>query len=313
MDSKYLAAAERLQGPLAPIMSPFDDRDGLDEASLARAVEYLAHHHVPAMWTTGGTSEMVSLTEAEIFELTRIVCQASAGRIFTIVSNGPTWPVAKCIEFVKFAESCGADAVKVLVNWLGKPSDDAVFDFYGRIADATDLPLLAYTIGQPGMSLDLLLRIIDKYPQFIGIKNDTDDQYLHSVYLAAAPSWFRVITGGMQRPVLTGYRFGQRCYVDGFTMFKPQVAFTFYDLICAGRIDAAVEHIRQYEMRLSELFIYGGRRGFDTKATGKTIGWLVGHYATNRVRFPRQTQAPDGPQVDTIRKLLQQFDLPVVH
>lgn len=312
MDSRYRAASERMQGPLAPIMTPFDARDALDERSLAASVEWMAERGVPVLWTTAGTSEMASLTEAEIFDLARIVTQASRGRIFTIVSTGPTWPASKCVEFVRFAQSCGADAAKLHIPWAGRPSDAGVLEFYGRIADATDLPLLAYTLGQPGLSVDLLLRIIDRHPQFVGIKNDTDDQYLHSVYLAAVPSGFRVITGGMQRPFLTGYRFGQRCYTDVFTRFKPQVATQLYDLVRSDRVDEAVAHIRRYEMRLSDLWIYGGRGGFDTKATGKTISWLVGQFATNRVRFPLQTQAPDGPQVAAIRKLLEEFEVEVV-
>lgn len=312
MDARHRAVSERIQGPLAPVMTPFDDRDELDARSLAASIEWMAKRGVPVLWTTSGTSEMGCLTEAEIFQLTRVVVEASAGRIFTIVSTGPTWPAAKCIEFARFAEGCGADAVKLHLDWAGRPSPEAVLEFYGRIAQATAMPLLAYTLGQPGMSVDLLLRLVERYPQFVGIKNDTDDQYLHSVYLTAAPEGFRVITGGMQRPFLTGYRFGQRCYADVFTRFQPKVALDFYDLVRSDRADEAVAHIQRYEMPLSDLLVYGGRRSFDVKATLKTISWLIGVFATNRVRFPRQSQAPDGPEVAVIRQLLQAFGAEVV-
>lgn len=311
MIESHSQAANRLQGPLAPVMTPFDPNDGLDVQSLAGWIDWMAQRGVPVMWTTGGTSEMVSLTEAEIFTLTRTVGEANRGRIFYIASTGPTWPVPKCIEFVKFAEGCGADAVKVLINWLGGPSDDDVLDFYRRVAASTDLPLVAYTLGQPGMSVDSLMRLIEKVPQVIAIKNDTDDQYRHSAYLTAVPEGFAVITGGMQRPFLTGHLFGQRCYADSFAMFKPELALQFHALVEAGEREQAAEHIRRYEMCVSDLTVFGRHR-LDSKALGKTILWLTGHFATNRVRFPRRTLPAGGSQVQAVREVLEEIGVDVV-
>ena len=97
MNSQCEAAAARIQGPLAPINTPFDARDELDATSLAHWVNWMAERSVPVMWTTGGTSEMVSMTEAEIFRLTESVAEANRGRSFYIASTGPTWPVSKCL------------------------------------------------------------------------------------------------------------------------------------------------------------------------------------------------------------------------
>lgn len=50
----------------------------------------------------------------------------------------------------------------------------------------------------------------------------------------------------------------------------------------------------------------------DEESLAKTISWLVGHFTTNRVRFPGRFHAPDGPEVAAIRELLQAFDVAVV-
>ena len=310
MNEKYQSIAARIRGPLAPILTPFSEADQVDHQSLASLIDWLANQHVPVMWTTGGTSEMMSLTEAEVFEITQTVARANAGRLFYIASPGPTWPVSKCIEFNHFAKDCGVDAVKVHINWLGKPTNQGIVDFYGKIAEATDLPLLAYTVGQPGMSVELLVKLIQSYPQFVGIKNDTDDEYRQTAYLESVPSGFNVITGGMMRPFFLGYHFGQRCYADVLTLFLPAVPLQFFSLLEAGKANEAIEQIKRYEMPWTEL-TFLGRHQFDAKATLKTILWLTGRFATNRVRFPRTSQPVDGQQVKVIRQFLRQIGVPL--
>ena len=311
MNEKYRKIATKMRGPLAPIMTPFDEHDRIDHGSLGRWVDWMAAHDVPVLWTTGGTSEMLALTEQEVFDLTRTACEVNAGRAFLIASTPPLWQAGKVIELVRFAQRAGATAVKVQLNWQGGPKPDDVFDYYRRVADATDMPMLAYTVGQPGMSVDLLVRIIDAIPQVIGIKNDTDDRYLHTAYLDAVPEDFGVLTGGMQRPMVLGYYFGQRCYADTYAMFAPHVASSFFKCMERGDVVGAVEVIRRYEIPWSDLLIFG-RHKLDAKATMKTVLWLTGHFATNRVRFPRRPFAPDGDEVGLVRRFLQQVGVAAV-
>lgn len=303
MNDKYLAIAKRLRGPLAPVLVPFTEDEEVDYQSLARWIDWLGENHVPVMWTTGGTSEMMSLTEDEIFRITKTIAEANKGRVFFIASTGPTWPVSKCVEFVRFAKECGVDAVKVQINWQGGPKPDGIMKFYGQIAESTDLPLLAYTVGQPGMSVDLLMKIIETYPQFMGIKNDTDDEYRQSEYLNAVPPGFAIITGGMMRPFVLGHLFGQRCYADSYAIYKPSIALDFVELMEGGRMSEAIEHIKRYELPWSDL-TFLGRHKLDAKATMKTILWLQGHFTTNHMRFPRVRQSPDGPEVGVVRDFL---------
>ena len=311
MNEKYRTVARKMRGPLSPIMTPFDEQDQIDHESLTRWVDWMVTHDVPVLWTTGGTSEMLALSDQELFDLTRTACEANAGRAFMIASTSPMWEADKAIELIKVAQHAGASAVKVQLNWKAGPKPDEVFDYYRRVADATDMPILVYTVDQPGMSVDLLVRIIDAIPQVIGIKNDTDDRYLHTAYLEAVPKDFGVLTGGMQRPMVLGYYFGQRCYADAYAMFAPQVAWSFFNCMEQGDIAGAIDVIKRYEMPWSDLLIYG-RKSLDSKATMKTVLWLTGHFTTNRVRSPRKTFEAAGTEVDLVRQFLQQVGIETV-
>ena len=311
MNEHYRKVAEQMRGPLAPVMMPYDEQDRIDHQALGTWVDWAVTQGVPVLWTTGGTSEMISLSEEEVFDLTRTVCAANAGRAFLITSTPPLWQACKAIELVKVAQQAGASAVKVQLNWPGGPSDDAVLDYYRRVADTTDMPILVYTVGRPGMSVALLLRIIEAIPQVIGIKNDTDDCYLHTAYLDAVPEGFGILTGGMQRPMVLGYLFGQRCYTDTFAMFAPEIPLRFFRRLEQGDLAGAVDIIKQYELPWTDLLALG-RHKLDSKATMKTILWLTGHYPTNRVRFPRRSLDPDGAGVALIRQFLEQVGVETV-
>ena len=154
------------------------------------------------------------------------------------------------------------------------------------------------------MSVDLLLKIIETFPQFVGMKNDSDNTFRQADYLLSVPPGFAVITGGMKRPFLLGYHFGQRCYASHFSTYMPWVAKEFFSLVESGKFVEAVEQIKQYEMPWSDL-TFLGRHKFDGKSTVKTILWLTGHFATNQMRFPRTRQAIDGPEIPIIREFLE--------
>ena len=89
MDGKYRKVAMKMRGPLAPIMTPFDEEDKVDHESLRRWVDWMVTRDVPVLWTTGGTSEMLALSDQEVFDITLTACEANAGRSFMIASTPP--------------------------------------------------------------------------------------------------------------------------------------------------------------------------------------------------------------------------------
>ncbi len=311
MDEHYKNIAKRIRGPLAPIMVPLKENDEIDHDALGKWINWMADEKIPVFWMTAGTTEMRNgLSEAEVFAVTKTVAEANRGRSFFIAGTPGHWPVAKCIEYVRFAKQQGADAAMPHLDWNESPTNDDVERFYGAIAESSDLPLLAYTLLRPGLPVDLMVKLIQRFPQFVGIKNDTDDLYTQTAYLTAAPPEFAAITGGMQRPFLLGSLFGQKCYADSFAMYAPYIAKSLFDHVVSGHLGEAVRIIKQYEFPMAELTFLGKHR-IESKAMAKTILWLTGHFPTNRVRFPLTTLKPDGPEVVLIRQFLDQVRIPI--
>ncbi|MEW6750147.1 MAG: dihydrodipicolinate synthase family protein, partial [Candidatus Latescibacterota bacterium] len=149
---------QRLKGPVVPVNLCFAEDDELDLEAVGRYAGWLCDQHVPVVLLTYGSSEFMSLTEAEIWSLTQTVGQAVAGRSLYIASTG-WWPPGRCREFLRHAEESGADAVKVQIHpWLGTRRE-VLLGYFDAIQEATSLPLLVWGAWPSPYPIDVVAEL----------------------------------------------------------------------------------------------------------------------------------------------------------
>ena len=297
----------RLVGPLAPVLPAFTDDEGLDLDATCRWVEWVVASGTPMLWLTPGTTRYFSLSDEEVWELTRAVAGVTRGRAILIAATNLHWPVHQCRRYVEHAAECGADVVKVSANWLAGPSQDAVLEYYRAIAVDSPLPLFAYTLtptGGRGMSTELLRRILD-LPEYVGMKNDSGDFYEHRDYLAAIRekgAKFAAMTGGSMMSFLWGYDFGARAFCSAFGAFAPEIPIEFHEHLVAGRRDRALEVVTKYEEPLIDGWSAAG--GW---AAIRAILVFKGFFSSWQERFPQPTLTAD--QAESARDHLARHGL----
>jgi dihydrodipicolinate synthase/N-acetylneuraminate lyase len=295
--NKYRAFARTIRGPLVPLLTAFDDEERLDIDSTCRWVDWLLANGHKLFWTTYGTSHFMSLTDREVMELTEALAKVIAGRGIFIASVPRQWATNQCIEFVHFAARSGAHVVKLQLDWNFTPSDEQVLQHYRRIAEASPLPLFAYTLGPSGVTSALLRRIIE-IPQFIGMKNDSDnfygqERYLWTVRQYGDPEEFLVMTGGGLSSVALAYDLGVKAYGDTTPWFAPALSLRLYD--CFQRGDRALVNRFLAEIEAPLFFHHwpsiGNNSG--TWGWGHAIAYHLGLFASHQMRFPAQTLTPE--------------------
>jgi dihydrodipicolinate synthase/N-acetylneuraminate lyase len=300
-----IKAAKKIGGPLVPIMPAFDADEKLDLDSTCQWVEWQIASGIRNFWTTYGTSHYMCLTDDEICALNQAVAGVTRKRAVFIASTNFTWPAAKCLEFIHAARAWGADVVKVQVDWRWNPNQDAVFDFYRRIALGTSLPLFAYTLAAPnvkGMNRRLLENIMT-LPQFVGMKNDSGDYYEQCDYLRGvrqAGSSLNVMTGGSMASFLHNHQFGARAFAVGIGTVFPKVALRFYATLRAGRLAACARIVQECEEPFYDLY---ARITVSHWACFHTMLRERGLFRSDQMRFPLLTAKPEDRKA--IRKLMQ--------
>ena len=144
-----------LTGIFAAIPTPFTaDGSSVDAAALRAQVDRMVDGGISGVVPTGTTGEFFSLTDAEYRDVIRLNVEAAAGRIKVVAGVGAT-STADAVDYVRYAESVGADAVMVVPPFYDPLSFDALKVFLQRISEATALEIMFYNVpGATGIHLD---------------------------------------------------------------------------------------------------------------------------------------------------------------
>lgn len=305
--NKFRAFARTIRGPLVPLLAAFDDQERLDLASTCRYVDWLIAHGHKLFWTTYGTTHYMALKDSEVLELTEALAKVIAGRGIFIASVPRQWATNQCIEFVHFAARCGVHAVKLQLDWNFLPNDDQVIECYSRIAAVSPVPLLAYTLGPSGITASLLRRII-AIPQFIGMKNDSDnfygnEHYLRTVRQHSDPEEFLIITGGGLSSVALCFDLGVKAYGDTTSLYAPALSHRLYESFRSGNRALVNKFLAEVEEQLffdiwPQIAPMGG-----VWSWVHAIAYHLGLFASPKMRFPMRDMTPK--QIEDAKKFLE--------
>jgi dihydrodipicolinate synthase/N-acetylneuraminate lyase len=195
-------------------VTPFDERGGLDEASLRRQVDWCVRAGAHGIVAPVNASEGPSLTDEERRIVTRIVVEETAGRIPTVIGVSGTG-VQSSLLFTRWAREVGADAVIAMPPYGARLADpEAIFGFYQAVADAAgDLPVFIQNWSGPAgtpMGAPLVVRLLKEIPNVLYSKEETASAgHLMTATLEGAGDACLGVMGGIGgRYLLDEYRRG---------------------------------------------------------------------------------------------------------
>lgn len=130
-----------LHGCFPILCTPFLDDGSLDLGSLEREVDWVIGEGASGVVALAIASEGYKLTEAERDDVARVVIAATANRVPVVISaHGDGTEVA--LDRARRAATLGASAVMVLPPMFVKPDREGLRDYYLRIAQAVDIPVI---------------------------------------------------------------------------------------------------------------------------------------------------------------------------
>jgi 4-hydroxy-tetrahydrodipicolinate synthase len=185
----------RFGSVITAMVTPFREDHAVDYDGAQELATYLLDHGSDAIVVAGSTGESPTLTRKERAELYRAVGEAVRGRGKMICGTG-TYSTAETLELTQDAEDAGADGLLVVTPYYNKPPQRGLIAHFERVADATDLPVVAYNI--PGRTAtriehDTLITLSAK-PNIVAVKDSTGDFQGISRLMAEAPD-FEVYSG----------------------------------------------------------------------------------------------------------------------
>ncbi len=160
-----------LIGTITALATPF--RNGkVSYDDLKKLVAYQIKGGIDGLVPVGTTGESPTLTHDEHMDVIRFVIEQSQGRVPVIAGTGSN-STSEAIDLTKLSHDAGADAMLVVAPYYNKPSQEGLFRHFCAVADATDKPIILYSIpGRCGIeiSVGVVERLRAKYKHVAWIK-----------------------------------------------------------------------------------------------------------------------------------------------
>lgn len=158
-------------GTITALVTPFR-KQAVAYDDLAKLVETQIKGGIDGLVPVGTTGESPTLSHDEHLEVIRATVAAARGRVPVIAGTGSN-STAEAVELTTLATEAGADAVLVVAPYYNKPSQEGVFGYFSAVAEATDKPVILYSIpGRCGIEIGVgvVERLRAKYPHVRYIK-----------------------------------------------------------------------------------------------------------------------------------------------
>ena len=187
-----------LNGILAPVVTPYDDSGDVDLASFARNTRAHFAAGCCGIVVTGSTGEAALLDDVERNALVESA-RREVGSDRTLLVGTGTESTRAVIARTRAAAERGADGVLVVAPhyYSDAMTPEALREHYERVADASPIPVLLYTIPKY-MHFPLPPEVVAElaaHENIIGMKDSSGDAALFARYLESQSESFRVLTG----------------------------------------------------------------------------------------------------------------------
>ncbi len=194
-------STKRFSGVLAPVITPFHADLNPDYDRLLAHCRWLLNKGV-GLAVFGTNSEANSLSLSEKKQLLDKLVEGGIDPM-TVMPGTGSCALSECVDLTKHAVNLGCAGALMLPPFYYKGvSDDGLYAFYSEVIQRvanTDLKIYLYhipPISQVPISLDLIDRLVNAYPENIaGIKDSSGDWENTLALNEAAWPDFRVFCG----------------------------------------------------------------------------------------------------------------------
>lgn len=234
MDPKALQ--KKIRGVVHLVMTPFDEKDELDEKALraglrnalknAKGKDFL-------ILAGGSTAEFYAMNDEETRRYTEIVIDEVNGVCPVIVGTARAG-TKYTVELSRMAEKAGADGVMIVNPYYVTATNENLYEHFKKIAESIQIGVMLYNnpiTTKMWMQPDLVAKI-SKIDNVIASKdNISNPMSFFRMQKAVDPADMTVFTGlGYEMyQYLALSPLGCPAYVSELVNFVPKIAFEIYE------------------------------------------------------------------------------------
>ena len=178
------------------MVTPFNEKGGIDLPALQRLTENLVNGACDFLVVLGTTAETPTLSEEEQRRVLDFVLEVNAKRKPVIVGLAGNNTAELCKRIASFDLS-GVDAVLSACPYYSKPSQAGLIAHFEAVADASSRPVILYNVpARTGCNLEAESTLhLANNPNIVAIKEASGNLVQIDSILLNRPSGFKVFSG----------------------------------------------------------------------------------------------------------------------
>lgn len=227
------------KGVIPAVLSVFDKDENLDKKGTRAFIQYLTSFDIGGLYLTGSTGEAFLMSTEERMRQVEIVTDEVAGKLPVVVHVGAI-STRTSIELAKHAQSVGAAGISSVPPFYFKFSEDQIFGYYKDIAQATDLPMIAYNIPLAGMMTVDMIQRLSRLENVKGVKYTGTALYEITQIKDACKADFQVY-GGCDELGASNIALGVHGVIGSFYNCIPDLYVKIWNAVKAGEVEKAAK------------------------------------------------------------------------
>ncbi len=290
---------ELIKGIIAPIITPINDDESINENELRNQVNRLIHAGIHGIFTAGTNGEGYILSEKEKEQVLSAVIDEAGGRV-TIYAGTGCVSTKDTIRLSENAKKIGADVLSIVTPYFAKASQEEMYEHYVSVARAVDLPIVLYNIpDRTGNALlpETVTRLAD-VDNIIGVKDSSGNFDNMLQYIEKTKDKDFSVLCGNDSLILWNLMAGGTGGIAGCANVFPYNMVAIYENFISGNSKKAKEcqdNIRSFR----NCFKYG-----NPNTIVKTAVAMSGH-PVGECRRPFNRISPEGREA--IKKVLEEY------
>lgn len=197
-------------GSLVAIATPMRPDGAVDFSAWERLIELHLGNGTSGIVVGGTTGESATLSDSELFELTKRAA-AHAHKRLHIIAGAGTSSTAATVERARRLAELPVDGLLVVTPAYNRPTQEGLYQHFAAVAGATRVPVVLYNVPTR-TGVDMLPATVERLSQLPGIvavKEAVPDPERVRELVAKCPKEFAILSGddaSARRSILMGMK-----------------------------------------------------------------------------------------------------------
>jgi len=210
-----MADISKLYGVTTALATPLAADGRFDEPSMRRLVRFVLDSGVNVLFALGAAGEFAALDIATRRRVVEVVKEAAPEGV-PLIAGVTDNSTALVLRHIADAKDRGADFVLCTPPSFYRLSQDEVKDFYLRLAEEADAPVIAYNCPLSTNHLEpQTIAALADHPMMAGLKQTSTQIELEKIMLALGDREDFVLLSGREYLFLPALALGLRAFIMG--------------------------------------------------------------------------------------------------